>query len=81
MVLNHVKAQKNLSRATHGGTRSWRFTPVRTAGRVLFKSGPDALAVAQASGLDNIRLERADDTGVNGGTGSYAVYGVDLSRP
>ncbi|WP_225784943.1 bifunctional 2',3'-cyclic-nucleotide 2'-phosphodiesterase/3'-nucleotidase [Xenophilus sp. Marseille-Q4582] len=80
VVLNYVKEQKRLARATHGSTRSWRFAPVKTAGKVLFKSGPNALGVAQAAGLGHIRVERADDGGVNGGTGSYAIYGIDLSQ-
>jgi 2',3'-cyclic-nucleotide 2'-phosphodiesterase/3'-nucleotidase len=48
---------------------------------VLFKSGKDSLAVAQAAGLSNIGIERADDTGVNSGDGSYAVYRIDLNQP
>ena len=80
VVLNYVKARKTITRATHGATRSWRFARVATAGKVLFKSAPDALAVAQAAGLAHISLDRADDTGVNGGTGSYSIYRIALDQ-
>lgn len=81
VVLNYVKAQKNVTRASNGSTRSARFTRVATAGKVLFKSGKDSLAVAQAAGLSNISIDRADDTGVNSGDGSYSVYRIDLNQP
>lgn len=80
VVLNYVKARKNITRAANGSTRSWRFAKVATAGKVLFKSGKDALPVAQAAGLTQVSLERSDDTGVQGGTGSYSVYRIDLAR-
>ncbi len=80
VVLNYVKAQKAITRAANGSTSSWRFTKVPTAGKVLFKSAPNELAVAQAAGLANISVDRADDTGVNGGTGSYAIYRIALDQ-
>ena len=80
VVLNYVKAKKNVTRAADGATSSWRFAKVTTAGKVLLKSGKDELKVAQDAGLANISLERADDTGVNGGTGTYSIYRIDLSK-
>lgn len=80
VVLNYVKAQKNITRASNGATSSWRFTKVPTAGKVLFKSAPNELGVAQAAGLANISVDRADDTGVNGGTGSYGIYRIALDQ-
>ncbi|MDO5690868.1 MAG: bifunctional 2',3'-cyclic-nucleotide 2'-phosphodiesterase/3'-nucleotidase [Pseudomonadota bacterium] len=80
VVLNYVKANKNITRAQHGATRSARFARVVTAGKVLFKSGKDELGVAQAAGLANISVEQADDTGINNGTGAYTVYRIDLSQ-
>ena len=80
VVLNYVKAKKTITRAANGATSSWRFTKVATAGKVLFKSAPNELAVAQAAGLANISVERADDTGVNGGTGSYGIYRIALDQ-
>ena len=80
VVLNYVKRQQAITRTAHGSDRSWRFAKVATAGKVLFKSAKDSLAVAEAAGLDNISVERADDAGVNSGDGSYTVYRVDLNR-
>ena len=80
VVLNYVKAQKTVTRASNGSTSSWRFAKTPTAGKVLFKSAKDALNVAQDAALTNISVDRADDTGVNGGTGTYAIYRVDLGK-
>jgi 2',3'-cyclic-nucleotide 2'-phosphodiesterase/3'-nucleotidase len=80
VVLNYVKAKKNVTRASNGSTSSWRFTKVATAGKVLLKSGKNELAVAQAAGLANISVDKVDDTGVNGGDGSYTVYRIDLAK-
>jgi 2',3'-cyclic-nucleotide 2'-phosphodiesterase/3'-nucleotidase len=80
VVLNYVKARQNLVRSSDGAARSWQFTKVATAGNVLFKSGKGELAVAQAAGLANVSIYRADDNGVNSGTASYTVYRVDPSQ-
>lgn len=80
VVLNYVKAKKNITRAADGATSSWRFAKVATVGKVLLKSGKDELGVAQAAGLAQISVDKADDTGINGGTGSYTVYRIDLNR-
>lgn len=81
VVLNYVKAKKDITRVANGSTGSWRFAKVvATSGKVLFKSGKDELGLAQAAGLTNISLDKADDTGVNNGTGAYTVYRIDLSQ-
>lgn len=80
VVLNYVKAKQHITRAANGATSSWRFARVATAGKVLFKSGKDELGVAQAAGLANVSVDRADDTGVNNGTGTYTVYRIDLGQ-
>lgn len=81
VVLNYVKAKKDITRVANGSTSSWRFAKLAaTAGKVLFKSGKDELGLAQAAGLTNISVDKADDTGVNNGTGAYTVYRIDLSQ-
>ncbi|MCD2514287.1 bifunctional 2',3'-cyclic-nucleotide 2'-phosphodiesterase/3'-nucleotidase [Comamonas endophytica] len=80
VVLNYVKAQKNITRAANGSTSSWRFARVATAGKVLFKSGKNELALARAAGLAHVSLDREDDTGVNGGNGSYSIYRIALDQ-
>ena len=69
-----------VTRAANGSTSSWRFAKVATTGKVLFKSAKNELAVAQAAGLTNISVDRADDTGVNGGNGSYGIYRIALDQ-
>ena len=49
---------------------------MKTAGDVVFSSGPGALAVAQAAGLANVTLLAADD-GSGKGTSKYKL---DLSK-
>ena len=44
------------------------------------KSGKDELGVAQAAGLANVSVDRADDTGVNNDTGTYTVYRIALGQ-
>ncbi|MFT3720561.1 bifunctional 2',3'-cyclic-nucleotide 2'-phosphodiesterase/3'-nucleotidase [Pseudorhodoferax sp.] len=80
VVLNYVKSRQAITRAADGASSSWRFAKVSTAGKVLFKSGKDELGAAQAAGLVNVSVEKADDTGVNGGTGTYTVYRIDLGQ-
>ncbi|OVZ57346.1 2',3'-cyclic-nucleotide 2'-phosphodiesterase [Pigmentiphaga sp. NML080357] len=76
VVINYIKAHPHITRAENGSARSWRFTPVNTAGAVLFKSGKNALGVAQEAGLENVSLVTADD----GSGEERAVYRIDLSQ-
>ncbi|RMX07825.1 bifunctional 2',3'-cyclic-nucleotide 2'-phosphodiesterase/3'-nucleotidase [Corticibacter populi] len=76
VVINYIKEHPGITRAANGAARSWRFTPVQTAGKVLFKSGRDALAVAQDAGLGQVALDSADD----GSSQGRAVYRIDLSQ-
>ncbi len=76
VLINAIKAAKNLTLAANGAARSWRFTKVSTAGRVTFKSAPGKLALAQAAGLANVVSINDDD-----GSGKLlADYAIDLSR-
>ena len=76
VLIEYIKARRNLVFATDGATRSWRFTPVSVAGPVTFKSASGKLGVATALGLGNISVLR-DDDGSGKGLG---VYAIDLSR-
>ena len=73
VLINHIKENPTITRTANGSARSWHFTPVATAGRVLFKTGQGASAVAAAAGLDEVAEVQADD-----GAGR-AVYTIDLS--
>ena len=76
VLISYIKAAKALARIQNGADRSWRFTQIRTAGRVTFKSAPGKLALATAAGLTNISVVNSDD-----GTGkTLADYAIDLSQ-
>jgi len=74
VLIDYIKANPTVTRAANGSARSWRFTKVPTAGRVVFSSAPNALPVAQAAGLTNVSLAAADD-----GTGK-SLYRIDLGQ-
>jgi len=76
VLIDYIKARKNLTLAADGSARSWRFTKVATAGPVTFTSGSGKLAVAQTAGFTNISVVSNDD-----GTGKgQGVYAIDLSK-
>jgi 2',3'-cyclic-nucleotide 2'-phosphodiesterase/3'-nucleotidase len=76
VLIAYIREVKQLTRAANGGQRSWRFTPVKTAGAVVFHSAPNMVALAQEAGVANVTQLRADD-GLGKG---YALYAVDLSK-
>lgn len=75
-LITFIKANRNLTLAANGSTRSWRFTKVAIAGPVTFKSATGKLAVAQAAGLSNITQVSADDGSGKG----LAVYAINLNQ-
>jgi len=76
VLINYIKTTKTITRASNGSDRSWRFTPVSTAGRVTFKSAPGKLALATAAGLKGISAINSDD----GSGKNLADYAIDLSQ-
>ena len=76
VLIEYIKARKNLSLAVDGSARSWRFTQVSTAGPVTFKSASGKLGVAQTLGFTHISVVK-DDDGSGKGLG---VYAIDLSK-
>ncbi|MEW7847116.1 bifunctional 2',3'-cyclic-nucleotide 2'-phosphodiesterase/3'-nucleotidase [Massilia aurea] len=76
ILIAHIRAAKELTRASHGAARSWRFARVETRGPVVFHSAPDLEALAREAGLSNVSQVKADD-GSGKGT---ALYAVDLSK-
>ncbi|HVE81745.1 MAG TPA: 5'-nucleotidase C-terminal domain-containing protein, partial [Myxococcales bacterium] len=73
VLINYIKANPSLTFARHGSTRSWRFTRVTTAGPVIFRSGPNQLALAVAQGISGV-AKYGENTD---GTWSYSI---DLSQ-
>ena len=76
VVIDFIRKNPTVTRATNGAAKSWRFAKATTAGPVVFSSGANALSVAQAAGLTNVSLRAADD-GLGKGT---SKYGIDLSK-
>jgi 2',3'-cyclic-nucleotide 2'-phosphodiesterase/3'-nucleotidase len=76
VLIAYVKSLKKLTRQANGSHRSWRFTRVKTAGPVVFLSAQNRLSDAQAAGLTNVSVLRADDGSGKG----LAVYRLDLGR-
>ena len=76
VVIDYIRKNPTVTRATNGAAKSWRFAKATTAGPVVFSSGANALSVAQAAGLTNVSLRAADD-GLGKGT---SKYGIDLSK-
>jgi 2',3'-cyclic-nucleotide 2'-phosphodiesterase/3'-nucleotidase len=76
VLIQYIKTAKTVTRAANGSDRSWRFTPVTTAGQVVFHSAPGKLPLAQAAGLAGISQLQADD----GSGKSLALYAIDLSK-
>ena len=75
-LISYIKSIKTISRVVNGSHRSWKFTPVTTAGAVTFTSAPNKLATAQAAGLNNISVYQADDGSGKG----LSLYKIDLSK-
>jgi len=75
VLIAYIKKIGTITRAANGSARSWRFTKVATAGKVVFSSAPGQLPQAQAAGLTNITLESADD----GSGKNLAKYAIDLN--
>jgi 2',3'-cyclic-nucleotide 2'-phosphodiesterase/3'-nucleotidase len=76
ILIAYIKKTRKLVRHLHGQPRSWRFTLVKTAGPVIFRSAPGMLPVAHEAGLHNISVLRADDGNGKG----FSVYQIDLSK-
>jgi 2',3'-cyclic-nucleotide 2'-phosphodiesterase/3'-nucleotidase len=76
VLIAYVKSLEKLTRQANGSHRSWRFTKVKTAGPVVFLSAQNRLSDAQAAGLTNVSVLRADDGSGKG----LAVYRIDLGR-
>jgi 2',3'-cyclic-nucleotide 2'-phosphodiesterase/3'-nucleotidase len=77
VLIAHIQALKQLTRAANGDARSWSFARVKTAGPVVFHAPPGLLELARAAGLVNVSLLRGDDGAGKG----FALYAIDLAQP
>jgi 2',3'-cyclic-nucleotide 2'-phosphodiesterase/3'-nucleotidase len=76
VLIAYVREAKQLTRTANGSVRSWRFTPVKTAGPVVFSSAPGMAALTHEAGLHNVSQVAPDD---GRGKGA-ALYAIDLSK-
>jgi 2',3'-cyclic-nucleotide 2'-phosphodiesterase/3'-nucleotidase len=76
VLIAYVRAAKELTRPANGAQRSWRFTPVKTAGPVVLHAPPGLGGLAREAGLTNVSGIAADDGHGKG----FALYAVDLSK-
>ncbi|WP_394826040.1 5'-nucleotidase C-terminal domain-containing protein [Pendulispora albinea] len=77
VLIEYIKKKKNLTRVANGSARSWKFTKVVTAGKVLLHSARGKIALAQAAGINNVTVLAEDDGSGKG----LSLYGVDLNNP
>lgn len=75
VLIAYIKKAGAITRAANGAARSWSFTKVATAGKVVFSSAAGQLSQAQAAGLTNITLDKADD----GSGKNLSQYVIDLN--
>ena len=76
LLIAYVRSAKQLTRAANAAHRSWRFTPVKTAGQVVFSSAPGMVGLAREAGLHNVTQVAPDDGRGKG----MALYAIDLSQ-
>lgn len=76
VLIKYIKTAATIAQAKNGNDRSWRFTPVTTAGPVQFKSAPGLAALAAADGIKGVTQVQADD----GSGKNLATYQIDLSQ-
>lgn len=76
LLIAYITQEKQLTRAKNGAARSWRFAKATTKGPVVFHTAPKVLDLAQAAGIDNVTLLKADDGAGKG----FALYQLDLSK-
>ncbi|WP_426077518.1 bifunctional 2',3'-cyclic-nucleotide 2'-phosphodiesterase/3'-nucleotidase [Janthinobacterium sp. PSPC3-1] len=76
LLIAYITQEKQLTRAKNGAARSWRFAKATTRGPVVFHTAPKVLELAQAAGIDNVTLLKADDGAGKG----FALYQLDLSK-
>ncbi|MBS0570137.1 MAG: bifunctional 2',3'-cyclic-nucleotide 2'-phosphodiesterase/3'-nucleotidase [Proteobacteria bacterium] len=73
VLIDYVRAAREIQRKDFGDMHSWRFARVKTAGPVIFTSVAGKLDLARGAGIDDVALFK------DNGDGS-AVYSLDLSK-
>ncbi|GGC98400.1 bifunctional metallophosphatase/5'-nucleotidase [Undibacterium terreum] len=76
VLIQYIKAHRQLSKLQNGSDRSWKFARVSTAGPVTYRSASGKLALAQAAGISNLSVLQQDD----GSGRQMSLYQLDLSK-
>ena len=73
VLIDYVRAAREITRAQYGNDRNWHFARAKTAGPVIFISAAGELSIARGAGIDNVALIKDNGDGT-------AVYAIDLSK-
>ncbi len=73
VLIDYVRAAREISRKNFTDMRNWHFAKVKTAGPVVFTSAAGKLDLAREDGIANVTLVKDNGDGT-------AVYAIDLSR-
>lgn len=73
VLIDYVRAAREITRKDFGAMRNWHFAEVKTAGPVIFTSAAGKLDFAREDGIANVALVKDNGDGT-------AVYAIDLSK-
>ncbi|MDE2257299.1 MAG: bifunctional 2',3'-cyclic-nucleotide 2'-phosphodiesterase/3'-nucleotidase [Xanthomonadaceae bacterium] len=73
VLIDYVRAAREITRAQYGNDRNWRFAKVKTVGPIVFTSAAGKRDIARGAGIDNVSVFKDNGDGT-------AVYTIDLSR-
>jgi 2',3'-cyclic-nucleotide 2'-phosphodiesterase/3'-nucleotidase len=73
VLIDYVRATREIERKAFGDMRNWRFAKVKTAGPVVFTSASGKLDLARDDGIANVALVKDNGDGT-------AIYAIDLNR-
>jgi 2',3'-cyclic-nucleotide 2'-phosphodiesterase/3'-nucleotidase len=73
VLIDYVRAAREITRKGFGAMRNWHFAKVKTAGPVIFTSAAGKLDFAREDGIANVALVKDNGDGT-------AVYAIDLSK-
>jgi 2',3'-cyclic-nucleotide 2'-phosphodiesterase/3'-nucleotidase len=73
VLIDYVRAKREIARADFAAMRNWHFAKVKTAGPVIFTSAAGKLDLAREDGIANVALVKDNGDGT-------AVYAIDLNQ-
>ena len=73
VLIDYVRAKREIARTDFAAMRNWRFAKVKTVGQVIFTSAAGKLDLARENGIANLKQVRDNGDGT-------AVYAINLSE-